>query len=51
MGCFGGYRSGDRICRSHCSINIRCAIETDQRLRIDILEELFEEEDMLMSTQ
>jgi len=50
LGCFGGFRSGDRVCRNYCSINILCSIEADQKLRLDFLEELFEEEDLLLST-
>lgn len=50
MGCFGQFRSIDRICRTHCAIRIRCAIETDQNMRMEFLEELFEEEDMLLNT-
>ena len=32
LGCFGHFRSEDRVCRNHCAIRIRCAIERDQKL-------------------
>jgi hypothetical protein len=40
IGCFGGYRKKDIICRKHCALNLRCAIEYDQNERFEILEEL-----------
>jgi hypothetical protein len=40
MGCFGSYRKKDLICRKRCALNLRCAIEYDQKERFEILEEL-----------
>jgi hypothetical protein len=39
-GCFGKYRKTDPICRKHCALNLRCAIEYDQNERFEILEDL-----------
>ena len=41
VGCFGEFNSEDRICREFCALCIRCAIESDQVTRMEILEELF----------
>lgn len=50
IACFGEFRPTDRVCRHHCAINIRCAIDTDQKSRLQFLDEFLEEEDMLMNT-
>ena len=41
IGCFGEFNSEDPICRHHCALCIRCAIESDQVTRMEILEDLF----------
>ncbi len=50
-GCFGRFRPEDRICRNHCAICIRCAIETEHDARMAMLEDYFEEEDILLNIQ
>ena len=41
LGCFGDFDPEDRICREYCALCIRCAIESDQITRMEILEDLF----------
>ena len=50
-GCFGRFRPADLICRNHCAICIRCAIETEHHSRLAVLEDLFEEEDIFLNIQ
>lgn len=40
VGCFGKYRKNNPICRRHCALNLRCAIEYDQNERFEMLEDL-----------
>jgi hypothetical protein len=40
VGCFGGFRKEDPICRRRCALNLRCAIEYERNERFEILEEL-----------
>ncbi len=40
LGCFGNFRFEDSICRKHCAIRIRCAIERDQRSFTEFMEEM-----------
>jgi hypothetical protein len=40
LGCFGNFRFEDPICRKHCAIRIRCAIERDQRSFTEFMEEM-----------
>lgn len=40
VGCFGDFNPTDLICRNHCALRIRCAIEREQSSRLEILEEI-----------
>jgi len=40
IGCFGEFNPEDRICRKYCALCLRCAIESDQVTRMEILEDL-----------
>lgn len=51
LGCFGGFRSEDRICRRHCAVRIRCAIEMDQKTCVEVCEEMAESDDLLLKFQ
>jgi len=48
LGCFGRFRSGDPVCRRRCALNLRCAIERDQKQRFEILDELVSSGGMVM---
>ena len=41
VGCFGEFNPEDQICRKFCALCIRCAIESDQVTKMEILEDLF----------
>jgi hypothetical protein len=51
LGCFGSFLTEDPICRSHCAIRIRCAIEKDQEIFLEVLKETAAGDDMLFSIQ
>ncbi|MBI5578123.1 MAG: hypothetical protein HY895_03140 [Deltaproteobacteria bacterium] len=38
-GCFGNFRFEDAVCRKHCAIRIRCAIERDAKMLLAFVEE------------
>lgn len=40
LGCFGRFEMADSLCRHHCALRLRCAIERDQRQQVEIIEEL-----------
>ena len=42
--CFGEFDIEDFICHSRCALRIRCCIEKEENLRMEILEDLFEQE-------
>jgi len=51
MGCFGEFNASDRMCRSRCALRLRCAIERDQNVRMEILEELVSSEGAALKIQ
>ena len=40
LGCYGEFQLSDAICKKQCAIRIRCAIDSDQKLRLEMLEEM-----------
>ncbi|MCF8067253.1 MAG: hypothetical protein K9L30_01575 [Desulfobacterales bacterium] len=51
LGCFGHYRSMDTMCKKLCALRLRCAIEFDQNVRMEILEDLVASEELYMRMQ
>jgi hypothetical protein len=51
VGCFGHFQSEDRICRSHCAVRIRCVIERDQRIYLELYAEMEEGDGQLLRLQ
>ena len=46
MQCFGEFNVQDPICRQVCALRIRCAVEYGQQGRMEMLEEMFGEDEM-----
>lgn len=38
--CFGRYNTRDPLCTKHCVLRLRCAIEQDQNLRTEMIEDI-----------
>jgi hypothetical protein len=51
LGCFGSFKADDPICRHFCAIRIRCTIERDQALLLEVLEEPASGDDQLLTFQ
>jgi hypothetical protein len=51
LGCFGDFRPADRICRHHCAIRIRCSIERDQKIYLEVYAEMAADDDQLLKFQ
>ncbi len=41
MQCFGEFNAQDPVCRQICALRLRCAVEYGQQERSEVLEELF----------
>ena len=46
-GCLGEFDGKDQICKSLCALRLRCAIEKERNLRMELLEELVSAEQLL----
>lgn len=46
MDCFGDFRPDDLICKKHCILCIRCLIEKNQNVQMEIFEEMMAAEMM-----
>lgn len=51
LGCFDSFFIEDSICKNFCVLRLRCAIERDQNIRLEILEELVSAIDGTMKIQ
>jgi hypothetical protein len=49
--CFGQYNTSDPLCLKHCVLRLRCAIEQDQNLRTEMIEELVDSDSILGKVQ
>ena len=46
LGCFGNFNRRNLVCKKFCAVNLRCAIERDQNVRIELIEDLVASEDI-----
>ena len=51
LGCFGEFQREEPICRRHCALRLRCAIESAHNMRMEILEEMVLSDDMNIKVQ
>lgn len=51
LGCFGEFDINDPICKKLCILSLRCAIEQDEKSRLEILEDLMASDAMLITIQ
>lgn len=51
VGCYGSFNMQDSICRNYCALKLRCAIEREQNMRIDLLEELIDSDAVVVKMQ
>ncbi|MCG6909064.1 MAG: hypothetical protein LJE94_02935 [Deltaproteobacteria bacterium] len=40
LDCIGEFNSEDDICRKHCALRLRCAIEHSQKARQELIEDI-----------
>ncbi|MBU0987263.1 MAG: hypothetical protein KKH68_08430 [Proteobacteria bacterium] len=51
VGCFGNFNIMDPICKKFCALSLRCAIDLDQNSKIELLEDLMFNDDLVMKIQ
>ena len=40
LDCMGEFHREDDICRKHCALRLRCAIEHSQKARLELIEDI-----------
>ena len=50
-GCFGEYNDRDMICNELCAVSLRCIIEQDKSVKMEILDELLAYNDLFITVQ
>jgi hypothetical protein len=40
LGCLGNFNIEDPLCKKLCALNLRCAINRDKNVRLELLEDL-----------
>jgi hypothetical protein len=48
VGCFGNFNRKNVICKRYCALNLRCAIENEQNVRMELLEDLVASEGLFL---
>ena len=50
-GCFGDYNTEDTICTKMCALRLRCTIEHNQNMRMELIEDLVSSDGILLKIQ
>ena len=50
-GCFGNYNNEDDICKKMCALRLRCTVEHNQNMRMELIEDLVASDGILLKIQ
>ena len=48
VGCFGEFNAEDPVCKRVCALRLRCAVDSTQKDRISLIDELFNSDELLV---
>jgi hypothetical protein len=51
IGCFGNFNMEDLICRKHCALSLRCAIDRNKSIQMELFEDLISFDNMSIKIQ
>lgn len=51
LGCFGSFNADNNVCLKHCALCLRCAIEKDEHMRMELLEDLISSDGVILKMQ
>jgi hypothetical protein len=51
IGCVGEYDPADELCTRHCALKLRCVIEYNKNLRLEVIEDIVASNDTFIKTQ
>lgn len=50
-GCFGDFDKTRTLCKKHCVLRLRCAIEQDQNMRMEMFDDWMADQDEALKMQ
>ncbi len=51
LGCFGSFNAENPVCLLNCALSLRCAIEKDEHMRMELLEDLISSDGVILKMQ
>lgn len=51
LGCFGNFNIDDPICKKLCALRLRCAIDCNKNIQMELLEDLISSSEMFIKIQ
>lgn len=51
LGCYGDFDAEDTVCKKLCALNLRCAIDRDENVRMEIMEDFILSENLVIKIQ
>jgi hypothetical protein len=51
LGCFGSFSADKDVCLKYCALSLRCAIEKDEHMRMELLEDLISSDGVVLKMQ
>ncbi len=51
LGCFGSFNAENDVCLQHCVLSLRCAIEKDEHMRMELLDDLISSDGVILKMQ
>ena len=51
LGCLGNFNIEDPLCKKLCALSLRCAIDCDKNVRLELLEDLMSYDSMFIKMQ
>lgn len=51
LDCYGDFNLSDTVCRKYCALRLRCAIEQQEQLRIEQIEDMMSVDEIQLKLQ
>ena len=51
LGCFGTFERSNALCRNYCALRLKCVIEQNNNIRMELLDEWLAEQDEALKIQ
>lgn len=51
LDCYGDFNLADTVCRKYCALRLRCAIEQQEQMRIEQIEDMISADEIQLKLQ